>query len=112
MALSPSQESTSPSMVHRVEFFLLISSRYNPVHDAQFRHILRLSVLVISAEINGIQMGENSKLGWLIELPVWEPPTKQFYPKCQSPRVLPSSQSTWRIAAPTALDRTRLAGRE
>jgi hypothetical protein len=29
---------------------------------------------------------------------VWEPPTKQFYPKCQSPRVLPSSQSTWSIA--------------
>jgi hypothetical protein len=28
-----------------------------------------------------------------------EPPTKQFYPKCQSPRVLPSSQSTRSIAA-------------
>jgi hypothetical protein len=32
---------------------------------------MRFSVLVISAEINGIQMGENSKLGWLIELPVY-----------------------------------------
>jgi hypothetical protein len=42
-----------------------------PILDAQFRHIMRLSVLVISAEINGIQMGENSKLRWLIELPVY-----------------------------------------
>jgi hypothetical protein len=42
-----------------------------PAHDAHFRHILRLSVLVISAENNGVQMGENSKLGWLIELPVY-----------------------------------------
>jgi hypothetical protein len=28
-----------------------------------------------------------------------ELPTKQFYPKCQSARVLPSSQSAWSIAA-------------
>jgi hypothetical protein len=34
---------------------------------------------------------------------VWEPPTKQFYPKCQSPRVLPSSQSMLRIAAPSCI---------
>jgi hypothetical protein len=34
---------------------------------------------------------------------MWEPPTKQFYPKCQSPRVLPSSQSTWSIAAPICI---------
>jgi hypothetical protein len=32
---------------------------------------------------------------------VWEPPTKQFYPKRQSPRVLPSSHSAWSIAAPS-----------
>jgi hypothetical protein len=32
---------------------------------------MRLSALVISAEINGIQMEENSKLGWLIELLVY-----------------------------------------
>jgi hypothetical protein len=31
-------------------------------------------------------------------LTLWEPPTKQFYRKCQSPTVLPSNQSTWRIA--------------
>jgi hypothetical protein len=34
---------------------------------------------------------------------VLEPPTKQFYPKCQSPTVLPSSQSTWRITAPSCI---------
>jgi hypothetical protein len=34
---------------------------------------------------------------------VWEPPTKQFYPKCQSPRVLPSRQSAWSIAAPRCI---------
>jgi hypothetical protein len=35
--------------------------------------------------------------------PGWEPRTKQFYPKCQSPTVLPSSQSTCRIAAPSCI---------
>jgi hypothetical protein len=35
---------------------------------------------------------------------MWEPPTKQFYhKKCQSPRVLPSRQSTWSIAAPSCI---------
>jgi hypothetical protein len=36
-------------------------------------------------------------------LVLWQPPTNQFYPECQSPRVLPSSQSTWRIAAPSCI---------
>jgi hypothetical protein len=36
-------------------------------------------------------------------LEVWEPPTKQFYPKCQSPRFLPCSQSAWSIAAPSCI---------
>jgi hypothetical protein len=39
--------------------------------ETQLRHILRLSVLVISSGINGIQIGEKSKLGWLIELPTY-----------------------------------------
>jgi hypothetical protein len=34
---------------------------------------------------------------------LWEPSTKQFYPKCQSLRVLPSSQSAWSIAAPSCI---------
>jgi hypothetical protein len=34
---------------------------------------------------------------------MWEPSTKQFYRKCQAPRVLPSSQSTWGIAAPSCI---------
>jgi hypothetical protein len=38
-----------------------------------------------------------------LKMLVWEPPTKQFYAKCQSPRVLPSSQSTWSIAAPSCI---------
>jgi hypothetical protein len=28
---------------------------------------------------------------------------KAVYPKCQSPRVLPSSRSTWRIAVPSCI---------
>jgi hypothetical protein len=36
--------------------------------ETQLRHILRLSVLLISSEINGIQIGGKSKLDWLIEL--------------------------------------------
>jgi hypothetical protein len=39
------------------------------------------------------------------------PSTKEFYPKCQSARVLPSSQSTWRIAAPSCIG-TRPASRQ
>jgi hypothetical protein len=42
---------------------------------------------------------------------MWEPPTKQFYPKRQSPRVLPSSQSTWSIAAPSRIG-SRSASRQ
>jgi hypothetical protein len=41
---------------------------------------------------------------------VWEPPTKQFYAKCQSPRVLLSCQSTRSIAAPSCI-RSRPASR-
>jgi hypothetical protein len=42
---------------------------------------------------------------------LWEPPTKQLYPECQSPRVLPFSQSTWRIAAPSGIE-SRPASRQ
>jgi hypothetical protein len=34
---------------------------------------------------------------------LWGPPTKQFCSKCQSPRVLLSSQSAWSIAAPSCI---------
>jgi hypothetical protein len=47
----------------------------------------------------------DSKLTWkqYIVKKLWKPPTKQFYPKCQSPTVLPSSKSTCRIAVPSCI---------
>jgi hypothetical protein len=47
----------------------------------------------------------------IVKIELWEPPTKQFCPKCQSPRVLPSSQSTWSIAAPNCIG-SRSASRQ
>jgi hypothetical protein len=42
---------------------------------------------------------------------VWEPPSKQFYPKRQSPSVLPSSQSACSIAVPSCIG-SRLASQQ